>query len=130
MNEITNEGVNRQKAIYKPSPRMDNMFKLNSITNKFISFSKERKQHEYKYDRDVSNNSNNTNVGGNTTHNNVTDKSKDIKKSIDASKSKISESLKKNKPVLFKSFSKNLNSSKVPLKIANISNTGAIRNDI
>jgi hypothetical protein len=128
MNEIVNESNNRQKNIHKPSPRMD-LFKLNSITNKFISISKEkeRKPPEFKYERDVSNNSNNTNVAGNNTNN---DRSKDIKKSIDASKSKISESLiKKTKPVLFKNLTKNMNSSKVPLKIANISSTGAIRND-
>jgi hypothetical protein len=108
------------------------LLKLNSITNKFISFSKEkeRKPSEFKFERDMSNNSNNTNVAGNTTNNNnVTDKSKEVKKSIEVSKHKIPDCIVKrtSKPVLFKNLSKGLNSSKVALKIANISSTGAIK---
>ena len=115
-NELNGYQVVR-KLIHKPSPRMD-LLRLNS--NKFISFSKERKI-ELKYDDLSNNNSNNTNLASIT--NNCTSVEKkdsiNMRKSMgEFQKGKIPDHILKkvNKPMLFKNMTKAVN-KKIPLRL-------------
>lgn len=96
------------------------LLKLNSMTNKFISFSKERKT-EIKLN-DNSNNSNATNNAISVTNNATITLEKrensSLKKSIDM-KNKIPDHIlkKSNKPIMFKTLTNTVTYKKIPLKI-------------
>jgi hypothetical protein len=94
------------------------LLKLNSMTNKFISFSKERRDQK----DDHTNNSNTTNNAISVTNNaTLTLEKRDsssTKKSIEI-KNKIPDYIlrKTNKPIMFKSLTNTVTYKKIPLKI-------------
>lgn len=66
---IKNEVLSTKKYIHKPSPRMD-MFKANSLSGKFVSFSKEREKKIGSMNNN--NNNQNSNSISNTSNNTYT----------------------------------------------------------
>ena len=112
-----------RKFIHKPSPRMD-LLKLNSISNKFISFSKERKAENR--NEDQTNNSNATNNAVSVTGTIEKREHLTLKKSINKIPDHILK--KSNKPVLFKSLTNTVTYKKIPLKINSNTSGGNLTN--